>query len=65
MTAENPGKEARDDEADAVQGPPGSEPVSGDGSIPTGGDGVGIGADAAPNTFEPEEEPDATTDNDS
>lgn len=32
----------------------------GDGSVPRGGDGVGMGADAEPNTFEPEEDPDAT-----
>jgi hypothetical protein len=32
----------------------------GDGGIPGGGDGVGIGADGEPNTFEPEEDPEAT-----
>ncbi|ACL41328.1 hypothetical protein Achl_3371 [Pseudarthrobacter chlorophenolicus A6] len=31
-----------------------------DGGVPGGKDGVGIGADAEPNTFEPEEDPDAT-----
>jgi hypothetical protein len=31
-----------------------------DGGIPQGGDGIGIAADSAPNTFEPEEDPDAT-----
>jgi len=31
-----------------------------DGGIPGGADGVGIGADGEPNTFEPEEDPDAT-----
>ncbi|TLM83519.1 hypothetical protein [Pseudarthrobacter sp. NamE5] len=33
-----------------------------DGGIPAGGDGIGIAADAEPNTFEPEEDPDATED---
>ncbi|GAB5077516.1 hypothetical protein [Arthrobacter sp. AD-310] len=32
----------------------------GDGGIPQGGDGIGIAADGEPNTFEPEEDPDAT-----
>jgi hypothetical protein len=31
-----------------------------DGGIPQGGEGVGIGAGAEPNTFEPEEDSDAT-----
>ncbi|MBT2551276.1 hypothetical protein [Arthrobacter sp. ISL-65] len=31
-----------------------------DGGIPQGGDGIGIAADAEPNTFEPEEDPEAT-----
>lgn len=31
-----------------------------DGGIPQGGDGIGIAADGEPNTFEPEEDPDAT-----
>ncbi|MEV7573288.1 hypothetical protein AB0P28_09345 [Pseudarthrobacter sp. NPDC089323] len=31
-----------------------------DGGIPRGGDGIGISADAEPNTFEPEEAPDST-----
>lgn len=31
-----------------------------DGGIPQGGDGIGITADAEPNTFEPEEDPAAT-----
>lgn len=31
-----------------------------DGGVPGGADGVGIGADAEPNTFEPEEDPEAT-----
>ena len=31
-----------------------------DGGIPLGGDGIGISADAEPNTFEPEEDPDST-----
>ncbi|WP_432245162.1 hypothetical protein ACRB8A_16740 [Arthrobacter sp. G.S.26] len=31
-----------------------------DGGIPGGSDGVGIGADTEPNSFEPEEDPEAT-----
>lgn len=31
-----------------------------DGGVPGGKDGIGIGADAEPNTFEPEEDPEAT-----
>ena len=31
-----------------------------DGGVPGSSDGVGLGADAEPNTFEPEEDPDAT-----
>lgn len=34
--------------------------TKGDGGIPQGGDGIGIAADGEPNTFEPEEDPDAT-----
>ncbi|MFC9773414.1 MULTISPECIES: hypothetical protein [unclassified Pseudarthrobacter] len=36
------------------------EKAKGDGGVPGGNDGVGIGADAEPNTFEPEEDPDST-----
>lgn len=43
-------------EGAAGKGAPGQN----DGGIPQGGDGVGISADAEPNTFEPEEDPDAT-----
>lgn len=41
---------------------PENEPHEGtaDGGIPQGGDGTGIAADSEPNTFEPEEDPDAT-----
>lgn len=34
-----------------------------DDSIPGSGDGVGIGAGTEPNTFEPEEDPEATDGN--
>lgn len=34
--------------------------VAVDGGIPEGGDGIGIAADSEPNTFEPEEDPEAT-----
>jgi len=33
--------------------------AKGGGDVPGGSDGVGIGADAEANTFEPEEDPDA------
>jgi hypothetical protein len=36
------------------------EKAKADGGVPGGSDGVGIGADAEPNTFEPEEDPDST-----
>lgn len=32
----------------------------GDGGVPGSSDGVGIGSDAEPNTFEPEEDTDST-----
>lgn len=32
----------------------------GDGGVPGSSDGVGIGTDAEPNTFEPEEDPGST-----
>ncbi|MEK0156489.1 hypothetical protein [Arthrobacter oryzae] len=51
--------------ADSAAGPkiPGPE-ASGQGAdIPGSGKGVGIGAGTEPNTFEPEEDPDATEDN--
>jgi hypothetical protein len=44
---------------DELQG--GAAPGKGkDGSVPGGADGVGLGADVEPNTFEPEEDPEAT-----
>jgi hypothetical protein len=41
---------------------PEDEPHKGaaDGGTPEGGDGIGIAADSEPNTFEPEEDPEAT-----
>lgn len=47
-----PGDEPQEDAASAQE--------KGDGGVPGKDDGVGIGADAEPNTFEPEEDPDAT-----
>jgi hypothetical protein len=45
-----------DDEQQGAQGSMGKD----DGGVPGGTDGVGIGADGEPNTFEPEEDPEAT-----
>jgi hypothetical protein len=47
---------------DELQGGAGGSHGKGDGGVPGGADGVGIGADGEPNTFEPEEDPDATSD---
>jgi hypothetical protein len=46
---------------DELQGGTGDSRGKGDGGVPGGADGVGIGADGEPNTFEPEEDPDATS----
>ena len=60
MNAEEVERERGEDGAAAEQRPPGSQaPDEGDG-IPNSGDGIGIGAGAEANTFEPEEDPDAT-----
>ena len=60
MNAEEVERERREDDAAAEQKRPDSKaPDQGDG-IPASGDGVGIGAGAEANTFEPEEDPDAT-----
>ena len=42
------------DEADVATSVPADRPQQ-DGDVPAGGDGVGIGADSEPHTFEPEE----------
>lgn len=56
MTINSPDSLPEDEPQEAVGGARGK----GDGSVPGGADGVGLGADAEPNTFEPEEDPDAT-----
>jgi hypothetical protein len=45
---------------DERQSGSGGSKGKGDGGIPGGVDGVGIGADGEANTFEPEEDPEAT-----
>jgi hypothetical protein len=45
---------------DELQGGAGGSRGEGGGGVPGSADGVGIGADGEPNTFEPEEDPDAT-----
>jgi hypothetical protein len=40
--------------------PQGSAAEGGDGGIPEGKEGVGLGATHEPNTFEPEEDPEAS-----
>jgi hypothetical protein len=42
------------DDADLATSVPSNRPEQ-DGDVPTGGQGVGIGADSEPDTFEPEE----------
>jgi hypothetical protein len=45
---------------DELQGGSAASKGKDGGGVPGGVDGVGIGADAEPNTFEPEEDPEAT-----
>jgi hypothetical protein len=56
MTINSPDSLPDDELQDGSKGSTGKN----DGSIPGGADGVGIGADGEANTFEPEEDPDAT-----
>lgn len=56
MTVNSPDSLPEDEPQEGAAGNPGKN----DGGIPKGGDGIGISADAEPNTFEPEEDPDAT-----
>jgi len=62
MNADEVEKERQDDDTSTGQNLSDPEVASQGGSIPSSGDGVGIGAGAEPNTFEPEEDPDATDD---
>lgn len=55
MTINSPDSLPEDEPQEGSEG-------KGDGGIPQGGDGIGVAADGEPNTFEPEEDPDATED---
>ncbi|MET1065181.1 MAG: hypothetical protein ABWX85_09455 [Arthrobacter sp.] len=59
MKREDVERERPDEGSGAEQTPQGSDAVGQDGTIPDSREGVGIGAGAEPNTFEPEEDPDA------
>jgi hypothetical protein len=61
MNADEAGRERQGDDS-AGQKLPGSDAAGPAGSIPRTEDGVGIGAGAEANTFEPEEDPGATDD---
>ena len=58
MTINSPESLPEDDPQETA-GDGGAEPKKDDGGIPTGQDGVGLGATHEPNTFEPEEDPEA------
>lgn len=53
----------REREAASMQEPADSKATDQNHEIPGTDEGVGIGAGAEPNTFEPEEDPDATKNN--
>jgi hypothetical protein len=63
MNAQEAGKEHQEDDSATEQKLPRSEAAGRGDSIPRSADGVGIGASTEPNTFEPEEAPDADDDN--
>ncbi len=52
--SQNPGSVPSGDDADLATSAPGDRPEQ-DSDVPTGGGGIGIGADNEPDTFEPEE----------
>jgi hypothetical protein len=56
MTVNSPDSLPEDEPQEGAAGTEGKN----DGGIPKGGDGIGLSVDAEPNTFEPEEDPDAT-----
>ena len=58
MTINSPDSLPEDDPQEGIV----DAPKKDDGGIPGGGDGVSVGGDGEPNTFEPEEDPDATRD---
>jgi hypothetical protein len=55
-------RERPEDDAAAHQKLPGSKAPDRSDGIPVSGDGVGLGAGTEANTFEPEEDPEATDD---
>ncbi len=61
MTINSPDSLPDDEAQEGAAGSAGKDAAGkNDGGIPQGGDGIGISADAEPNTFEPEEDPDST-----
>jgi len=62
MNAEDVAREHQGHDSDPTQKLPDSETAGRDDGIPNSGDGVGVGAGTEPNTFEPEEDPDASDD---
>lgn len=63
MSTEDVEREGQEDGSAPDQKLPGSDAAGPDDSVPSSGDGVGIGAGTETNTFEPEEDPDAIGDN--
>lgn len=60
MSANETGKDRSEDDPISQQKPRGTDGRGQDGTIPGSADGVGIGAETETNTFEPEEDPDAS-----
>lgn len=60
MSVNEAGKDPRDDDSASDRKLAGPAGLGRDGTIPGSPDGVGLGAGTEPNTFEPEEDPDAT-----
>lgn len=60
MSISSPDSLPEDEPQEDAAGIEGSGKGKADGGIPGGKDGVGISDGADPNTFEPEEDPDAT-----
>lgn len=58
MTTHSP-ESMPDDEPQEPKGDGGAETTKDDGDVPAGQEGVGLGATNEPNTFEPEEDPEA------
>lgn len=64
MSVNEAGKDPRDDDPTSDRELTGPAGLGRDGTIPGAADGVGLGAGTEPNTFEPEEDPDAAEDSD-